>query len=78
MRILRHARGNPDTELGRSLEPAYRGSVTDREGRGAGGWWGVRPAHTTPSAGKPRTRGRGRRSYAANKGHFIQTRRADQ
>ena len=76
MRLLRHARGNPETELGRSLKPAYRGSCTDREGRAAGSWWGVRPAHSTPSAGGPRTRGRGRRSYAANKGNFTRTSRA--
>ena len=46
MRLLRHARGNPDTELGRSLKPAYRGSCTDRGGRTAGSWWGVRLAHS--------------------------------
>jgi len=76
MRLLRHARGNPETELDRSLEPACRGSCTDRGGRTAGSWWEVRLAHSTPSAGKPRTRGRGRRSYAADKGNFTRTGRA--
>ena len=77
-RLLRHARGNPDTELDLSLKPAYRGSVTDREGRDTGSWWGVRPAHSTAGTGEPCTSGRGRGSYAANKGNFIQTRRAEQ
>jgi hypothetical protein len=77
MRLLRHERGNPDTELDRSLQPACRGSGTDRRGRTAGSGWGVRPAHSTPRAGEPRPWGRGRRSCAADTGHFIQTRRAD-
>ena len=73
MRIMRHTRGNPETELDRSLKPAYRGSDPDRGGRDAGSCWGVRPAHSTPSAGEPRTRGRGRQSYAARKGNFTRT-----
>jgi hypothetical protein len=75
-RLMRHARGNPDTELDRSLQLADRGSHPDREGREAGSGWGVRPTRSTPSAGKPRTRGRGRQSDAACKGHFNRTRRA--
>ncbi len=75
-RLMRHVRGNPDTELDRILKPADRGSHPDREGREAGSGWGVRLTHSTPSAGKPRTWGRGRQSDAACKGHFNRTRRA--
>jgi hypothetical protein len=75
MRLLRHERGNPETELDRSLEPALRGSCTDREGRAAGSGWGVRLAHSTASTGKPCTSGRGQQSYAANKGNFTRTSR---
>ena len=76
MRLLRHSRGNPETELNRSLKPTDRGSEPNREGRVAGSCWGVRPTHSTPSAGKPRTWERGRQSYAACKGNFTRTRRA--
>ena len=73
MRILRHRRGNPETELDRSLKPACRGSDPNRVGRDAGSCWGVRPAHSTPSTGEPCTWGRGRQGYAACKGNFIRT-----
>jgi hypothetical protein len=76
MRLLRHIRGNLETELGRNLSMAYRGSHPDRVGREAGSWWGVRPTHSTLSTGEPCTWGRGRQSYAACKGNFTQTRRA--
>ena len=74
-RFLRHARGNPDTELDRSLKPVERGGDPDREGRGAGSGWGVRPAHSTPSTGKPCAWGRGRQCDAARTGYFTRTSR---
>jgi len=73
MWILRHRRGNPETDLSQSLSTAYRESHSDREGREADSWWGVRPAHSTLSTGEPCTWGRGRQSYAADKGNFIRT-----
>jgi hypothetical protein len=73
MRLLRHQRENPETELDRSLEPAYGGSDSDRGGRVAGSGWGVRLAHSTLSTGKPCTWGRGQQSDVVCKGNFTRT-----
>lgn len=69
MRRLRHARGNPDTGLGRSLRRAGRRTIQEtmseevgrcsREARPADGFRGVGSAHSTRRAGEPPTGGRG-------------------
>jgi len=69
MRRLRHGRGNPDTELGRSLRRLTAGAPgltrrrkvgrVIREESKADGSRGVGSAHSTQRAGEPSAGGRG-------------------
>ena len=81
MRTLSHARGNPDTEVGRNL--SRRGSRelrTNPEQMEVGQSslsakrsqkpLGSRIGHSTPRAGKPSTWGRARREPVAHKGNM--------
>ena len=77
IQLLRHGRGNPDTEQCWNLSVAVK--------HGAGRWrstvrgkahrmrLGSRIEHSTLRWGKPTTRGRSRRKHAARKGHASRT-----
>lgn len=82
MRILSHERGNPDTEVGRSLSRrGLRELQTSPEQSEVGASsllakqsqspLGSRIGHSTQRAGKPSTRGRARRKPVAHKGNMC-------
>ena len=77
LQLLRHGRGNPDTEQCWTCAPLWtmvagrrRSPVTGQARRMR---LGSRSERRTPRWGKPTTRGRSRRKHAARKGHAART-----
>src|SRR3989442_821733 len=77
LQLLRHGRGNPDTEQCWNLRTViahvtgrWRSTVTGKAHRMR---LGSRIERSTPRWGKPTTWGRSRRKHAARKGHSSRT-----